>query len=235
MRISGQEAARKFVSEHHEKADIVLLAGSAAKGQETETSDLDMVIINDSEEPAYRESYLLYDWKIETFVHSPNSVLNQYETDKQTGRPILANMIAEGIVLKDKRGKAPTMKNNAKAFLDKGPAPLTESFIQASRYFMFDLLEDFQDAKNRQEALISLNTITIQFIDFMLRVNDQWSGRGKGLSRALKKFDEKLYHQFFTAIDDFYKNGNKQPVIQFVHDFYEPLGGQLFHGFRQDG
>jgi predicted nucleotidyltransferase len=231
LRLSGIETTRQFAKEKFPESDIVFLAGSASRGEETVTSDLDIVIIDNKIESSYRESFVLYNWKIETFIHNYETYLEQFDIDKDKGRPILANMLTEGKIIKD-NGKAEEIKNKAKKFIKDGPNPLSENFIKASRYFMYDLLDDFADSKNHQEAIITLNTITIQLADFILRVNGHWAGRGKGLTRALKEFDEGLYKRFFESIDYYYKDGEKQPFINFVNEFYEPLGGPLFDGFK---
>lgn len=231
MKLSGIEAAKKFAIEKSSESDIVFLAGSASRGEETSTSDLDIVIVDNSIISTYRESIVLYDWKIETFFHNYNSYLSQFNIDKDTGRPILANMLAEGKVIKD-NGKSNEIKNNAKEFIKAGPNPLSESFIRASRYFIYDLLDDFADTENHHEAILTLNTISLQFADFILRVNGQWTGRGKGLTRALKQFDEVMYKRYFETLDYYYIGREKQPFIDFVNEFYEPFGGPLFDGFN---
>ncbi|WP_388037817.1 nucleotidyltransferase domain-containing protein [Fredinandcohnia salidurans] len=230
--MSGIDAANKFVKEKFPNCDIAFLAGSASRREETVTSDLDIVIFDNSMDSNYRESFVLYNWKIEAFIHNYTSYLNQFELDKETGRPILANMLVEGKIIRD-NGKSEEIKDSAKSFLKSGPKPSTENFIQASRYFIYDLLDDFKDTNNHQEAIMTLNTISTQLADFILRVNHQWSGRGKGLARSLNKFDERMYNEFFDSLDCYYKDGDKQPFIKFVNDFYEPFGGPLFDGFSQ--
>jgi predicted nucleotidyltransferase len=230
--LSAIETAKRFVNEQFPNCNIALLAGSASRGEETETSDLDIVIIDHSLD-SYRESFISYGWKIETFIHNYETYLEQFETDKKKARPILANMLIESIVLKD-NGKLSDIRTIAKEFIDNGPPPLTKEFIQASRYFIYDLLDDFADSKAEQEALITINNLSLQIADFILRLNGQWSGRGKGLTRALKKFDERLCDEFFDALNSYYKNGNKQPFIEFVNNIYKPLGGALFDGFKKE-
>lgn len=232
LRISGIDVANKFVKDKFPNCDIAFLAGSVSRGEETVTSDLDIVIFDSSIVSNYRESFVLYNWKIEAFIHNYSSYLKQFEIDKETGRPILANMLAEGKIIRD-NGKSQEIKDNAITFIKSGPKPLTEDFIRASRYFIYDLLDDFQDSKNYSEAIMTLNTISTELADFILRVNRQWSGRGKGLARSLNKFDKRIYNELFECLERYYKNGDKQPFIKFVNDFYEPFGGPLFDGFSQ--
>ncbi|MCA1026041.1 nucleotidyltransferase domain-containing protein [Cytobacillus kochii] len=231
MIFSAIEAAVKFVEGNFPDCNIALLAGSASRGEETMTSDLDIVIIDNSLN-SYRESFVLYGWKIESFVHNFNSYLEQFEKDRNKGRPILANMLIDSKVLKN-NGELDDIRNTANNFIENGPPPLSEEFIKASRYFIYDLLDDFADSKNEQEALITINNISLQVADFILRLNGQWSGRGKGLTRALKAFDGSLYEKFFETLNCYYKHGNKQPFIEFVDYVYKPLGGTFFDGYKK--
>lgn len=154
--------------------------------------------------------------------------------DKQGGRPTLANMIVNGLVLRD-NGNAIALKEQANRFLHEGPPPLSEDFIRASRYFIYDLVDDLKDSSRYDESLLTINTISIQLADFILRLNGKWSGRGKGLARALTAFDTNLSERYFQVLGIFYTTGEKKSFIEFVDSIYEPLGGQLFDGFRTSG
>lgn len=229
MKISAIEAAMKFVNYKFPNCDIALLAGSASRGEETESSDLDVLIFETSVTD-YRESFEEYGWRIECFINNFESYKRHFKSDREKGRPVLATMIVEGKVLKDK-GQALELKDIADNFIKPGPEPLTIEYINSSRYFMFDLLDDFVDSKNHEEAVITLNTLSVQLVDFILRLNGQWSGRGKTLSRGLNKLDTEMCKRFFMALDCFYKWNNKKQIIEFVNEVYKPIGGQLFAGF----
>jgi predicted nucleotidyltransferase len=229
MRKSAVEAAKCFVIEEFPNSDFAILAGSASRGEETPSSDLDIIIFNANSE-SYRKSFVLYDWRIEAFIHNYQSYLIEFEREKQKGRPILGNMISEGKILKN-NNEYLQVKDNAFQHVSSGPVPLTEEYIKASRYFIGDLLDDFIDAKSNEEALITLNNLSLEIPDFILRLNKQWSGRGKGLTRALRSFDEGIYDEFFNSLNEFYIANNKQPFVDFVNRVYKPIGGLLFEGF----
>lgn len=232
MRGNPIDAANQFVRKHFPKCDVAFLAGSVLRGEGTDSSDLDIVVIDPNYE-RYRESFIEHDWRIECFVHNHESVTAQFSSDKEKGRPILASMILEGLVIKD-QGDASVYKEKARLLIDRGPAPLSKDYIQASRYYIFDLLDDFIDSENELEALLTLNTLSTQFAEFILRLNGQWTGRGKALARALHQYDSAIASQYFLALDSYYKNRDKEPIRQFVHQIYAPIGGPLFAGFRSD-
>ncbi len=232
MRKSAFEVAKVCISVEYPSSDFAILAGSASRGEETSTSDLDIIIF-ESNVKSYRKSFILHGWRIEAFIHNYQSYLLEFERDKQKGRPILGNMISEGILLIDSI-ESLKVKESAIQHISDGPIPLSKEFIQASRYFMGDLLDDLIDSEIRDEALITINSLSLQVADFILRLNNQWSGRGKGLTRALRSFDEEMNDEFFISLNEFYINNNKKPFVDFVKKVYEPIGGFLFEGFSTE-
>jgi hypothetical protein len=230
MRPAPFEASKQFINKYFPECHVAVLAGSAARGNHTVTSDLDIVIIDNTQTNDYRESFVDFGWRIEAFVYKGTSYRDRFSADRKNARPVLACMLIEGIVIKD-NGSVASIKQEAQKFLINGPEPLTKEFINASRYFMFDLLDDFKDSASYEEALMTLSTISIQFSDFILRVNGQWSGRGKTATRALFQYDKDLAQNFFDTLSQYYQYQNKEPFIRFVDDFYKSHGGPLFEGF----
>ena len=58
------EAAKRFITEKFADCQAALLAGSVIRGEETATSDLDIVVFDEKIESAYRESLIEYGWPI---------------------------------------------------------------------------------------------------------------------------------------------------------------------------
>ena len=153
MRKLGLEVAKMFVNEKFPRCEFAILAGSASRGEETPTSDLDIIIfINDTN--SYRESFVSQNWRIEVFVHNYQSYMEEFKNEKDKGRPVLGIMISEGFALQNHKNYE-SVKQAAVNHVSEGPKRLTEDFIHSSRYFICDLLDDFSDAKEHQEALIT--------------------------------------------------------------------------------
>ncbi|WP_277587514.1 nucleotidyltransferase domain-containing protein, partial [Psychrobacillus antarcticus] len=54
------EAARKFLHKYFPNCNGALLAGSVVRGEATNTSDLDIVIFDESIPSSYRESFIKF-------------------------------------------------------------------------------------------------------------------------------------------------------------------------------
>lgn len=224
------EAARKFVEKYFPDCEAAVLAGSVVRGEATVTSDLDIVVFDESLPSSYRESLIDFGWAIEVFVHNLTSYKQFFEMDYKNAKPSMQRMIAEGHVLKDE-GVLQSIKDEAKTILDQGPERWSDATIATKRYFITDLLDDFIGCQNRAEQLFVANALAELLQEFVLRTNGQWVGTSKWVIRALKQYDVEFTEQFVEAFDLFYKTGEKSKVIELTDQVLEPYGGRLFEGF----
>lgn len=57
-KIEPLEAAQRFISTQFPRCQAALLAGSVGRGQATATSDLDIILFDDTLVSSYRESFI---------------------------------------------------------------------------------------------------------------------------------------------------------------------------------
>lgn len=166
------EAAKQFITHHFPSCQGAILAGSVVRGEATETSDLDIVVFDNSLVSSYRESLIDSDWAIEVYVHNLTSYKEFFQTDYNRARPSLPRMVSEGVVLKDS-GFIDSIKKEATELLDKGPEEWTEATITTKRYFLTDALDDFIGSMDRNEDIFIANTLADGVHEFVLRTNGQ--------------------------------------------------------------
>ncbi|GIN86253.1 nucleotidyltransferase [Heyndrickxia sporothermodurans] len=225
------EAAMQFINKQFPTCQGALLAGSVVRKEATETSDLDIIIFDQSLKSSYRESFLEFGWPIEAFVHSFTSYKYFFEDDCKRAMPSMPKMVAEGIILKDEERIIEAIKKEAMELLEKGPDVWSEETVMMKRYFITDALDDFKGCNKRAEELCIANTLAELVSEFVLRTNQKWIGKSKWLIRSLKNFDKKFANDFIDAFDCFYKTSDKQSIIQLVEQVLQPHGGELFEGF----
>jgi predicted nucleotidyltransferase len=230
MKLKPIEAAQQFIEKYYPNCQGALLAGSVVRGEATETSDLDIVVFENSQNASYRKSLIEYGWPIEVFVHSLTSYKPFFKSDRERARPSMPRMIAEGIILKDE-GILESIKKEASELLADGPEKWSEETIHTKRYFITDALDDLIGSTNRTEEIFIANALAELVSEFVLRTNGQWIGHSKWIVRSLKQFDEKFADQFVDAFDVFYKTDDKTKIVQLVNKVLEPYGGKLFDGF----
>ncbi|MGG3571377.1 nucleotidyltransferase domain-containing protein [Bacillus gobiensis] len=224
------EAAKRFITKHFPDCQGAVLAGSVVRGEATDTSDLDIVVFDNSITSSYRESFIDFGWAIEVFVHNLTSYKHFFNLDYQDAKPSMQRMIVEGIILKD-QGIIDSIKEEAKEMLDNGPQKWTKETIRIKRYFITDVLDDFIGCNNRAEELFIANTLAELIHEFVLRTNGHWIGSSKWMIRALKHYDINFAEEFVEAFDVFYRTGDKSKVILISEMVLEPHGGRLLEGF----
>lgn len=229
-RPNPETAARLVIEKYFPNCQAALLAGSVVRGEATSTSDLDIVIFDQALPSSYRESFIDFGWYIECFVHNFSSYKEFFESDRARAKPSMPKMVSEGIIIRD-ANIVNMVKQEANEILQNGPDQWSGETIEAKRYFLTDVLDDFKGCSKREEAIFLANTLAELSIEFILRMNRQWIGSSKWTIRALKNYDEELAKVFIVALEEFYQKNEKEKIIQFVEEAVEPYGGLLFDGF----
>lgn len=224
------EAAQKFIHKYFPNCNGALLAGSVVRGEETDTSDLDIVIFDETVPSSYRESLIEFNWPIEVFVHNTSSYKSFFESDRERARPSLPRMVSEGIILKDD-GVIEIIREEAIELLKEGPEEWSEVTLQIKRYFLTDTLDDFIGCNKRGEEIFIANALAELVSEFVLRSNRHWIGTSKWIVRSLRAYDEDYTIQFVEAFETYYTTGDKERVIHLVEAAMEPFGGRLLEGF----
>ncbi|MBI3899992.1 MAG: nucleotidyltransferase domain-containing protein [Gammaproteobacteria bacterium] len=227
-----QATATKILANKYPKARAAFLAGSVVRGDHTETSDLDLVVIFDTLPQAYRESFVFGGWPVEAFVHDPQTLRYFfYEVDRPTGVPSLAMMVKEGLELLQCNELSVSLKQLADTVIDAGPPLWGEKERQTSRYVITDLVDDMRAPRSRDELIASAARLHPLLADHYLRSQQLWSARGKSIPRRLCSVSTDFAEIFGEAFRAIFEEGNATKVIRLCEDVLRPSGGRLFDGY----
>lgn len=228
------EVARRIWRARYADARVVLLAGSVVRGEATAYSDLDVLVVYERVEHAWRESFLAEGWPVEAFVHDPATLRWFFdEVDGRNGVPSLAWMAMEGVAVTPDDPLARTVKALAQAALDAGPPAWSEAERRMRRYVIADLVEDLRAPRSHAERVAAGARLYELVADTILRGSGRWSGRGKSIPRVLARHDAALAARFVAAFDALFA-GDAADAIALCDDVLAPLGGMLFDGHRLD-
>lgn len=228
-RLPALEAATKFIETRFPNCTAALLSGSVVRGQETSTSDLDIIIFDETLPTPYRSSVLFEGWPIELFVHNHSSYRDFFKSDAARARPSLIRMVAEGIAIRE-NAILVGIKEEATAILVEGPLEWTEETIRTKRYMISDLLDDFIGAQ-REEGIFIAGALAEHIHEFFCRTNKRWIGAGKWIPRALREADPEFAVNFTKAFDTYYSTEQKESIIELTDLVLQPYGGRLFDGY----
>lgn len=226
------DAANAFIRKYFPDCWAAFLAGSVVRGEETPTSDLDIVIITSGDKGApYRESFRAFGWPIEAFIHTAESYRDFFASDAKRRRPSLPMMCAEGIILRDQDGQAIRIKEEARGLIDAGPEPLSAAETNNLRYAITDILDDLLGSQRHDESLFIAYDLAVTATELILSYHRQWLGRGKWVLRAFHRYDPHLAEQLAEALRAFCETGDRDKLVQFAESALEPVGGRLFEGY----
>ncbi|CAM3643014.1 nucleotidyltransferase domain-containing protein [Marinicrinis lubricantis] len=223
-------AAKACVEERFPDAKLAVLGGSTASGLWNVKSDLDIVIIDDTEPYPFRQSFMYGSWPVEVFLMTSRTYMHFFEESVEKANPTLLRLVAQGKVLVDHGIGEPLIRKAAKLLQD-GPGEAGFGELDELRYWVTEQLEDFAEASDPGEALFSLHKLTDQLQRLILRSKGCWTGDGKWIARCLKEADEPLYLRLISALEAYHRDGRKEPILALAEDVLEPLGGRFFEGY----
>lgn len=227
------ETAQKAINKYYPGYKCAFVAGSMLRGQETATSDIDIVVIYDGEfEDVHRNSVIEDGWPVEFFVH--NKKANDYfmEQDRKRGMYIMMDMVANGLPLPELNETAKERQLKASEMIRSGPPALSEEEIENRRYFITDSLDDLDEGRPALERFGTLSNLYHQIGDLYLRGKGLWTGQGKSLGRLLRRADVDFSRNFEMAFEKAYQ-GDLLAVRNIGEDVLNSYGGRLFAGYKR--
>jgi len=223
-------AALEVVAERFGGAAIVFLTGSVMRGEGTTTSDLDLVVVYERLEAAYRESFVHGDWPVEAFVHDPETLKYFFERDRSRG--VLQHMVANGTPLPSETALSKQLQAFAAESIRAGPSLWTDADIDASRYAITNLVDDLRVPQPQAELVATGTQLFAALSEHYLRSRGLWSAAGKNLARRLAAEDPAFASRLASSISRLLGMGHTDAAIELAEDVLRPHGGWLFAGYR---
>ena len=121
----------------------VVASGSIVRGNPHAASDLDIVILHGA---AWRRRVQRWfnETPTELFFNSEAWLRSVIEREAAQGRPVMAHMLATGMLLQDTGGRMAAIVDHARAVLERGPCLGADALLR-DRYAAATLVEDALD------------------------------------------------------------------------------------------
>lgn len=231
MRDSIKRIAEQFIVSYYPGLDVACIGGSAVYGNLTKESDIDLIIIDETETPRI-ECYHFLGWKIEAFIFTASSLEFQFQIARMNGMPTIIKLFAEGLLIKDKQGAGKRFQQEAKILYEQGPQQWDEDKINEARYQITDLLSDFRTSKDFEESVFILNKLMDRLVELVLRADGKWFSEGKWSARNLKSYDKDMCDKLVKYTKIYMDTNDKTELISFIQSTLEHYGGELFVGYK---
>lgn len=210
------------------------MGGSFNRGQATLFSDIDLVVIFEKLDHAFRESFLFEDWPIEAFVHDPETLRYFFfEVDAKSGIPALPTMVLEGPPIPAVHPIADELKALAQEVMSGQPPAWDAKTLEAKRYRITDMVADIRDARTALEAAATIGVLHEELGNFYFRSKGLWSASDKQIPRRLAAVDPTLAVRWTEAFLEAWR-GQRETLILLVEEILAPYDGFLFEGYRLD-
>ncbi len=227
------DAARSFAETFFPRCDFAILAGSFVRNEQTSTSDLDIVIIDDSLTAPYRESFLHSGFPVEAFVHSQLTCVQWMRKDIARRRPSMPQMILEGVLLKGDDAVFMDMQALAAELLAAGPLPLSASEDADGRYRITDMLDDLIGSDRFEEQIFIASELVSVVVSYEVAKSGRWNVLGKRIPEVYRRLNGDSYAELLAALDSLHAHRNKTPVVAWAEKILDKSGGRLFAGYSQ--
>lgn len=227
------EITKKILQAKYPTAEFAFLAGSIVRGEGTEFSDLDIVVIYKDLPNAFRDSFYFRDFPVECFVQTPETLNYFFEADAKTFVPSLAAMVAEGVEVPARTDLSARLKDSAKELLSH-PPKISDKDVRHLRGWLTNLIDDIRAPRSKEELTATGTTLYTVLAEFYLRTNGAWSAKSKSIPRALLKLNPNFQQRFCASFEKLFVAGETEPIINLTQKLLAPLGGFLFDGLRLD-
>ena len=224
--------ANQLYTERYQDAEVLLLCGSVVRGEHTETSDLDLVVLYSGIPNAYRASYYYQGWPVEAFHHDMQTLHYFFEqVDRPTGIPVLMQMVAEGIEIPKQCAVSDQAKTLARKYLAMGPPVWDQLELEKSRYLLSDLVEDLRGTTNEVERQAIVMRLYEPFVHHVFRSRNVWAAKGKWIPRRLSDVAPGYAEELFNHINTAVRGEGIDQLIELVENELAKDGGYLFEGY----
>lgn len=211
----------------------LFLCGSVLRGEATRFSDLDIVVVFEKVDYAWRESFCYQDWPVEAFVHDLGTLKYFfYEMDVKSGCPSLPQMVAEGITIPQETEFSESLRDLARKIIDGGPPMLSIDEINRKRYGITDLVDDIREPRSTAELMATGTKLFEELADFYFRVQGLWSATGKTVIRRFNASDPALGKRYEEAFRQLFCQSDPSLCIAIAEEILAASGGLLFDGYR---
>ncbi|MFJ4681554.1 nucleotidyltransferase domain-containing protein [Kitasatospora sp. NPDC088783] len=227
------DQARRLADSRFPDALAVILAGSAASGRATASSDLDIAVLVADGGETCRETVRFEGRVVELFVHTQAGLADLFAADAASRRAVIQNMYAAGLVLVDPHGNGARARARAGADLVAGPPALGVEAVETRRYGLTDLLADLADTRDRVERLAVAGAVLGAAADLLCDHRRAWIGAGKWFPRRLLEADDELGAALLEGHRCLCESGDQALLVGSAERVLDLVGGPLSDGYRR--
>lgn len=209
-----------------------LVAGSSARGEDTASSDVDLIVLLSGRPAPMRRTEHVRGRLVEFFVHTEASFVEFVDRERQLRRSPLLHMCAHGLIVSDHDQRLARLQVLARDRWSAGPAPLSVGELDDRRYRLTALLDDLADEADPIDRTALAAAVFTDVADLALVSRGRWSGTGRWLGRRLRETDAELSHNLASGLRAAV-HGDPTILVNCGSAELDRLGGPLDFGYER--
>ncbi|WP_433800333.1 nucleotidyltransferase domain-containing protein [Actinomycetospora sp. CA-084318] len=223
---------QQILSDRFPEALGAVLGGSAAHGESTASSDLDMVVLLSGPPAPMRVTERLRGRPVEFFVHTEESLVDFLGRERRLRRSPLLHMLATGTIVSDPFGRIAPLQELARRRWEAGPDVVDAAELEDRRYRLTALLDDLADTPDPGERAAITASVFTDLADLMLVSRTCWTGSGRWLLRRLHQVDPDLAQRLVAGFERAV-GGDPGLLLALGNAELARLGGRLDEGYER--
>ncbi|TQM04235.1 nucleotidyltransferase domain-containing protein [Pseudonocardia kunmingensis] len=212
-----------------------LVAGSTARGEDTASSDVDLIVLLSGRPAPMRRTERVRGRLVEFFVHTEASFVEFVDRERQSRRSPLLHMCAHGLIVCDHDQRLARLQGLARDRWSAGPAPLSVGELDDRRYRLTALLADLDDLADEVDPIdrtALAAAVFTEVADLALVSRGRWSGAGRWLGRRLRDTDADLGRNLASGVRAAVL-GDATMLVTCGRAELDRLGGPLDAGYER--
>lgn len=203
--------------------------GSVMRGEGKPNSDIDMVVLLPPNARPHRIWLMHHGIQFDLFIHNPDSLRYYIQQGRDERRPVLANLIADAVMLPAPNRRLLNWQSKCKAILEAGPSQLAEKDLLRLRYGLMDAMDDYADAVKHDEQMAVAAQLYVRLCDALCDIKGVWRGSSKWKARQAHKADAPLAAELAKALAADCAAGKADQLLQAGRKIQALCGGPLQH------
>lgn len=219
---------KRFVGEYFPGSVGVMLTGSFVSEYFNEYSDLDVIILSVWHHKTFIESYEYEEIKIQIIAlpfYDSHGILLR---DSMSRNGAIISMLSKGLILRDDKGHMGKLKSKAMALISqKRFVPKEQLNLERSK--LTTAYGDVCGNSDREDLVFSIVDAMPKALNMYYMLNGAWLHHGKSASRELRTTNSAFLKRYVKAVDSFFIDGDKAPIVDLLRGLLDSAGGELHY------
>lgn len=223
-----KELVLKVFSEKYSDAAFCFVYGSAARGTERPSSDIDLIVVYSTMVTPYREKFVRGGFLMDVFVYDEESLNGALHMARAACNLVTVNAVMSAIALPAATPASEQLMEVARRIKRAGYLISNKPF---RRQFVTNLLDDLADCVVAAERNALCVELYRSCCEIMLICGGAGTCKGKYVARRLTEIDPGMQAKLDQALSESLY-GHIAPLVELAHQVLALIGGPLREGFR---